>query len=88
MNNGPASGFSWFGFFSITSLRRKHPDWFASDLSQLLEMLKRGEIKPRVAERIAIDAVADAHTRIERVGLEEKVRARPQRVTLRWSSCS
>ena len=60
-------------FFSITSLRKKHPDWFVADLAQLLGMLKRGEIKPRVAERIPLDAVADAHTRIERGGLEGKI---------------
>jgi NADPH:quinone reductase-like Zn-dependent oxidoreductase len=60
-------------FFSITPLRKKHPDWFVTDLSQLLGMLKRGEIKPRVAERITLDAVADAHTRIERGGLEGKI---------------
>ena len=60
-------------FFSITSLRKKHPDWFVADLGQLLGMLKRGEIKPRVAERIALDAVADAHIRIERGGLEGKI---------------
>ena len=60
-------------FYSITSLRRKHPDWFVADLGQLLGMLKRGEIKPRVAERITLDAVADAHTRIERGGLEGKI---------------
>ena len=60
-------------FFSITSRRKKHPDWFVADLGQLLAMLKRGEIKPRVAERIALDAVADAHIRIERGGLEGKI---------------
>lgn len=60
-------------FYSITSLRKKHPDWFIADLGQLLGMLKRGEIKPRVAERIALDAVADAHTRIERGGLDGKI---------------
>jgi NADPH:quinone reductase-like Zn-dependent oxidoreductase len=60
-------------FFSITKLRGKHPDWFAADLGQLLGMLKRGEIKPRVAERVALDAVADAHSRIERGGLEGKI---------------
>jgi NADPH:quinone reductase-like Zn-dependent oxidoreductase len=38
-------------FFSITSLRKKHPDWFVSDLGQLLGMLKRGEIKPRRTHR-------------------------------------
>jgi NADPH2:quinone reductase len=60
-------------FFSITAARKKHPDWFAADLARLLGMLKRGEIKPRVAERVALGAVADAHTRIERGGLEGKI---------------
>jgi NADPH:quinone reductase len=60
-------------FFSITKVRKQHPDWFVADLGQLLSMLKRGEIKPRVAERVALDAVADAHTRIERGGLEGKI---------------
>jgi NADPH2:quinone reductase len=60
-------------FFSITSLREKHTDWFVTDLGALLAMAKRGEIKPHVAERIALDAVADAHTHIERGGLEGKI---------------
>jgi len=60
-------------FYSITTVRRKHPEWFVTDLGQLLGMLKRGEIKPRVAERIGLDAVADAHMRIERGGLEGKI---------------
>ena len=60
-------------FYSITTMRKKHPDWFVAHLGQLLGMLKRGEIKPRIAERIALDAVADAHTRIEKGGLEGKI---------------
>jgi NADPH2:quinone reductase len=60
-------------FYSITTLRRKHPKWFVTDLGELLGMLSRGEIKPRVAERIAFDAIADAHMRIERGGLEGKI---------------
>jgi NADPH:quinone reductase-like Zn-dependent oxidoreductase len=60
-------------FFAITALRKKHPDWFVADLGQLLGMLKRGEIKPRVAERITLDEVADRHTRIEQGGLEGKI---------------
>jgi NADPH2:quinone reductase len=60
-------------FYSITSLRKKHPDWFVADLGELLSMVKRGEIKPRIAERIALDEVASAHTRIERGGLEGKI---------------
>jgi len=60
-------------FFSITKVRSKHPEWFAADLGLLLGMLQRGEINPRVAERIGFDAVADAHRRIERGGLEGKI---------------
>jgi NADPH:quinone reductase-like Zn-dependent oxidoreductase len=67
------SGARTTSFFSITSLRQKHPDWFVADLSVLIGMLTHGDIKPRVAERIALDAVGDAHARIERGGLEGKI---------------
>jgi NADPH:quinone reductase len=60
-------------FVSITSLRKEHPEWFVADLGTLLGMLARGAIKPRVAERIGLDAVADAHRRLERGGLEGKI---------------
>ena len=54
-------------------MREAHPDWFAADLVQLLGMLKRGEIKPRIAERIGLEGVADALSRIERGGIEGKI---------------
>jgi NADPH2:quinone reductase len=59
-------------FYSITSMRKKHPAWFVTDLGQLLRLLKRGDVKPRIAERIGLDAVAEAHRRIERGGLDGK----------------
>jgi NADPH:quinone reductase len=67
------SGARKASFVSITALRTKHPEWFIADLGTLLGMLARGEIKPRVAERIGLDAVADAHLRLERGGLEGKI---------------
>jgi NADPH:quinone reductase-like Zn-dependent oxidoreductase len=67
------SGARTASFVSITYLRNKHPEWFAADLRTLLSLLSRGEIKPRVAERIGLDAVADAHLRLERGGLEGKI---------------
>jgi NADPH:quinone reductase-like Zn-dependent oxidoreductase len=54
-------------------VRDKHPDWFLADLGTMLGLLERGEIKPRVGERIGLDAVADAHVRLERGGLEGKI---------------
>ncbi len=67
------SGARTASFVSITSLRKKHPDWFVADLGTLLGMLGRGDIEPRVAERIGLEAVADAHVRLERGGLEGKI---------------
>jgi len=66
-------------FYSITAMRKQHPDWFRADLDALLALLARGAIRPRVAERIGLDAVADAHTRIERGGLEGKIVLMPNR---------
>jgi D-arabinose 1-dehydrogenase-like Zn-dependent alcohol dehydrogenase len=61
------------------SARTKRPDWFVADFGELLGMLKRGVIKPRIAKRITLDAVADAHTRIERGGLESKIVLMPNK---------
>jgi NADPH:quinone reductase-like Zn-dependent oxidoreductase len=60
-------------FYKITTLRKRHPDWFLSDLGKLLAMAQRGTIKPRVAERVDLAGIADAHARIERGGLEGKI---------------
>jgi len=60
-------------FVSITSLRRAHPDWFISDLRTLLGLLAKGDIHPRVAERVGLDQVAAAHARLESGGLEGKI---------------
>jgi NADPH:quinone reductase-like Zn-dependent oxidoreductase len=67
------SGARSASFVSITSLRRVHPDWFLADLHVLLGLLASGDIHPRVAERIGLAQVAEAHDRLERGGLEGKV---------------
>lgn len=60
-------------FYSINVMRARHPDWFKQDLAHLFELLKSGAIRPRVAERISFDKVADAHRRLEAGGLEGKI---------------
>jgi NADPH2:quinone reductase len=61
------------GFYSITSLRKKHPDWFREDLAALFALLAAGEIAPRIAERIRLADVPDAHRRLEAGGLDGKL---------------
>jgi NADPH:quinone reductase len=60
-------------FYSINVTRARHPDWFKQDLAVLFELLRRGLIKPNVAERISFDEVANAHRRLETGGLEGKL---------------
>jgi len=60
-------------FYSINAMRLQHPAWFREDLNHLFALLASGAIKPRVAERISLDEVAEAHRRLEAGGLEGKL---------------
>lgn len=59
--------------YSINAMRIRHPSWFKEDLGRLFAMLAAGTIRPRVAERISFDEVADAHRRLEAGGLDGKL---------------
>src|SRR6266566_862919 len=60
-------------FYSINAMRLQHPAWFIEDLKRLFALLASGAIQPRIAERIALDEVAEAHRRLEAGGLEGKL---------------
>jgi NADPH:quinone reductase-like Zn-dependent oxidoreductase len=60
-------------FYSINAMRARHPAWFREDMEKLFGLLAAGTIRPRVAERISFEAVAEAHRRIEAGGLEGKL---------------
>jgi len=60
-------------FYIITAMRARHPAWFREDLEHLFGLLATRAIRPRVAERISFDEVAEAHRRLEAGGLEGKV---------------
>lgn len=60
-------------FYSINIMRARHPAWFREDLERLFQLLAAGTIRPRVAERISFEEVAEAHRRLEAGGLEGKL---------------
>ncbi|GGJ42982.1 medium chain dehydrogenase/reductase family protein [Neoroseomonas lacus] len=60
-------------FYSINLMRALHPAWFREDLERLFELSATGAIRPRVAERISFDEVAEAHRRLEAGGLVGKL---------------
>jgi len=59
--------------YSINAMRARHPAWFKEDLARLLGLLAAGAIRPRVAERLSFDEVAEAHRRLEAGGLDGKL---------------
>ena len=60
-------------FYSINVMRAGHPPWFREDLERLFGLLASRAIRPRVAERISFDDVAEAHRRLEAGGLDGKL---------------
>jgi NADPH:quinone reductase len=60
-------------FYSINAMRARHPAWFREDLERLFALLATRAIRPRVAERISFDEVAEAHRRLEAGGLVGKL---------------
>jgi NADPH:quinone reductase-like Zn-dependent oxidoreductase len=59
--------------YSINVMRARDPAWFREDLGRLFELLATRVIRPRVAERISFDEVAEAHRRLEGGGLQGKL---------------
>jgi NADPH:quinone reductase-like Zn-dependent oxidoreductase len=65
--------------YSINVMRALHPAWFKEDLERLFGMLATGAIRPRVAERLSFEEVAEAHRRLEAGGLDGKLVLCPTR---------
>ncbi len=59
--------------YSINAMRALHLDWFKEDLGRLFDLLANHAIRPRIAERISFDQVAEAHRRLEAGGLDGKL---------------
>src|SRR5262245_21629794 len=59
--------------YSINVMRARHSDWFREHLERLFGLLATRAIRPRVAERISFDEVAEAHRRLEAGGLKGKL---------------
>ena len=60
-------------FYSIGALRKKHPDWFHADLTELLNLLAQSKIKPVIAERMRLDEATHAHELIEQAAVQGKI---------------
>lgn len=66
-----------FGFFSISTHRRKQPQQFRDDLATLFGMVEDGTLKVDVGEVITLEQVEDAHSRLLKGGVTAKIVVRP-----------
>ncbi len=60
-------------FYSIGALRKKHPEWFTEDLTNLFNLLAQGKIKPVIAARLPLTEVKRAHELIETAAVQGKI---------------
>ncbi|MCX2982747.1 oxidoreductase [Halieaceae bacterium IMCC14734] len=60
-------------FYSITDVRKQHPDWFKDDLGSLFEMLIEGNIKPEIWAVKPLSEAASAHRDIESGAVRGKI---------------
>jgi NADPH2:quinone reductase len=59
--------------YSIQWLMRLKPAWFRQDLLTLLELLKRGSIKPLIAQRLPLEQARHAHELLGEGGVLGKI---------------
>ena len=59
--------------YRVQKLRIHHQDWFREDFRALLELLRRGEIHPVVAERLPLSDARRAHELLERSAAKGKI---------------
>jgi NADPH2:quinone reductase len=59
--------------YRIQKLRIHHQEWFREDFRALLELLRRGEIHPVVAERLPLSDARRAHELLERSAARGKL---------------
>lgn len=60
-------------FYSIGATRKKHPRWFAEDLSILFDLLKEGRVSPIIDRRMPMGEAAKAYELIEKAKVNGKI---------------
>ena len=60
-------------WYSITTEKKRHPEWFREDLAHLLELLRDKKIHPAVSERLPLREAQRAHELIEHSRVTGKI---------------
>ena len=66
-------GHGRFRFYSITTTRKRHPEWFREDLATLFQLLRERRIQPIIAERVPFTEAGLANELLEQGAVQGKV---------------
>ena len=66
-------GHGRFKFYSITSMRKRHPEWFREDLTALFHMLHERRIQPIIAQRLPFTEARRANELLEQGAVQGKL---------------
>jgi NADPH:quinone reductase-like Zn-dependent oxidoreductase len=64
-------------FYDINLRRRSHPDEYRADAEHLLQLIAEGKVVPPAAEVLSLDQAAEAHHRVAKGGLQQRLVIRP-----------
>jgi NADPH:quinone reductase-like Zn-dependent oxidoreductase len=59
--------------YSIAPLKKKHPEWFRQDLTELFLLLEEGRVEPVISKRLKLTEAALAHQLLEERGVKGKI---------------
>lgn len=60
-------------FYSIAASKKRHPDWFREDLTELLNLLAQQRIQPIIAQQIPLIEAVRAHELLNRSVVNGKI---------------
>ncbi len=60
-------------WYSITTEKKRHPEWFQADLAHLFDLLRNKTIHPEVSERLPLREAQRAHELIEHARVTGKI---------------
>jgi NADPH:quinone reductase-like Zn-dependent oxidoreductase len=60
-------------FYSITDMRKQHPEWFREDLAALFDLANSGKITPMIWKTLPLSEAAQAHQLIEARAVKGKI---------------
>ncbi|HMK21197.1 MAG TPA: zinc-binding dehydrogenase, partial [Terriglobales bacterium] len=60
-------------WYSITTEKKRHPEWFREDLAEVLRLLAEKKVRPIVSERIPLREARRAHELIENARVSGKI---------------